>query len=134
MREISQGIVRMALDSSNWGYTRIQGLPANFGHKVGRGTVADVLNIGIEPSPERNKRTRRSTFLKAHKTAFAASDFLTAEVWIGRELMTRYLLFVISLAHQGVHVLWLTTGPKESRMLRIRRNLIDSESGTPRGR
>ena len=34
----------MALDNSGWGYTRIQGALANLGHKVGRGTVAIVLN------------------------------------------------------------------------------------------
>ena len=43
MREISALIVRMALDNSGWGYTRIQGALANLGHKVGRGTVANLL-------------------------------------------------------------------------------------------
>lgn len=67
MREVSELIVRMALDNSGWGYTRIQGALANLGHKVGRGTVANVLiRNGIEPAPERNTRTRWSTFLKAH--------------------------------------------------------------------
>ena len=59
MREISELIVRMASDNSGWGYTRIQGALANLGHKVGRGTVANVLNRnGIEPAPERSKRAR----------------------------------------------------------------------------
>ncbi len=58
MREIAELIVRMALDNSGWGYTRIQGAPANLGHKVGRGTVAIVLSRnGIEPAPERGRRT-----------------------------------------------------------------------------
>ena len=38
MREISEWIVRMALDNSGWGYARIQGALFNLGHKVGRGT------------------------------------------------------------------------------------------------
>jgi hypothetical protein len=81
MREISELIVRMASDNSGWGYTRIQGALANLGHKVGRGTVANVLNRnGIEPAPERSKRRGWSTFLKAHWKTFAASDFLTVEV------------------------------------------------------
>lgn len=51
MREISALIVRMAQDNSGWGYTRIQGALANLGHKVGRGTVANVLEReGIEPA------------------------------------------------------------------------------------
>jgi len=67
MRELSELIVRMAQDNPIWGYTRIQGALANWSHKVGRGMVADVLNRnGIEPSPERGRRTRWSTFLKAH--------------------------------------------------------------------
>src|SRR5215470_17978365 len=67
MREISQLIVRMAQDNPGWGYTRIQGALANLNHRVGRSTVANVLKRdGIEPSPERGKRTPWSTFLRAH--------------------------------------------------------------------
>lgn len=58
MREISELIVRMAQDNPRWGYTRIQGALTNVGHKVGRGTIANVLkSIGVEPWPERGKRT-----------------------------------------------------------------------------
>ncbi|OFW18067.1 MAG: hypothetical protein A3H97_11715 [Acidobacteria bacterium RIFCSPLOWO2_02_FULL_65_29] len=135
MREISALIVRMALDNSGWGYTRIQGALANLGHKVGRGTVANVLiRNGIEPAPERGKRTRWSTFLKAHWGVFAASDFLTVEVWTGRGLVTYYLLFVISLADRVVQVLGVTAKPDESWVLQIGRNLIDSECGALRGK
>jgi putative transposase len=44
MRRIPELIVRMAVDNSSWGYTRIQGALANVGHKVARGTVANVLS------------------------------------------------------------------------------------------
>src|SRR5450631_1115964 len=43
MRHISELIVRMAQDNPSWGYTRIQGALVNLNHKVGRGTVANVL-------------------------------------------------------------------------------------------
>jgi len=57
MREISELIVRMAQENRGWGYTRIQGALANLNHRVGRGTIANVLKrSGIEPSPERSKR------------------------------------------------------------------------------
>ena len=80
MRHISALIVRMAEENPGWGYTRIQGALANLSHKVGRGTVANVLKRnGIEPSP-RSKRTTWSMFLKAHWRVLAASDFLTVEV------------------------------------------------------
>ena len=52
MRHISELIVRMAQENPSWGYTRIQGALANLSHKVGRGTIANVLKRnGIEPSP-----------------------------------------------------------------------------------
>src|ERR1700716_2968998 len=58
MRAISELIVRMAQDNPGWGYTRIQGALANLKHRVGRGTIANVLKPnGIEPSPERSRRT-----------------------------------------------------------------------------
>ena len=130
MREIAELIVRMAQENPKWGYTRIQGALANLRHKVARGTVANVLKRnGIEPAPERSRRTQWSTFLKAHWKVFAASDFLTVEVWTGRGLVTHYLLFVISLADRVVQVLGVTAKPDESWILQIGRNLIDAERG-----
>lgn len=91
MRHISQLIVRMAQDNPSWGYTRLRGALANLSHKVGRGTIANVLRRnGIEPSPERSRRTPWSTFLKAHWKVLAASDFLTVEVWTAKGLVTHY--------------------------------------------
>ncbi len=56
--EIRQLVVRMATENRDRGYTRIQGALANLGHDVGRGTIASILEQhGIEPAPERRKRT-----------------------------------------------------------------------------
>jgi transposase InsO family protein len=135
MQKISALIVRMAQDNPGWGYTRIQRALGNLGHRVGRGTVANVLKrSGIEPSPERSKRTTWSTFLKAHWKLLAASDFLTAEVWTMKGLVTHYLLFVINLADRVVDIVGITTRPDETWMLQAGRNLIDSESGAMRGK
>ena len=130
MRHISELIVRMAQENHAWGYTLIQGALANLNHKVGRGTIANVLKRnGIEPSPERNRRTPWSTFLRAHWKVLAASDFLTVEIWTAKGLVTHYLLFVISLADRVVTITGITTRPDESWMLQIGRNMIDSQSG-----
>ena len=130
MRHISELIVRMAQDNPSWGYTRIQGALANLSHKVGRGTIANVLRrTGIEPSPKRGRRTRWSTFLKAHWKVLAASDFLTVEVWTSRGLVTHYVLFVIALADRVVNIAGITTRPDESWMLQIARNETDSVAG-----
>ena len=129
MGEISELIVRMAQDNPRWGYTRIQGALANLHHRVGRGTIANVLKRNGEPSPDRGKRTPWSTFLKAHWKVLAASDFLTVEVWTGRGLVTHYLLFVISLADRVVRIAGITTHPDAAWMLQVARNLTDAESG-----
>ena len=112
------------------GYARIQGALANLNHKVGRGTIANVLKRnGVEPAPERSRRTPWSTFLKAHWRVLAASDFLTVEVWTGRGLVTHYLLFMISLADRVVKIAGITTRPDEAWMLQIARNETDSQVG-----
>jgi transposase InsO family protein len=130
MRHLSELIVRMAQENPSWGYTRIQGALANLSHKVGRGTIANVLKRnGIEPSPERSRRTTWSTFLRAHWKVLAASDFLTVEVWTGRGLVTHYLLFMISLADRVVNIAGITTRPDESWMLQIARNETDPQAG-----
>jgi hypothetical protein len=82
MEVIADLVVRMARDNPRWGYTRIQGALYNVGHRVGRTTVADILKRnGIDPAPERGKRTTWSQFLKAHWDVLAAADFFTVEVW-----------------------------------------------------
>jgi hypothetical protein len=102
MRHISELIVRIAQDNPSWGFTRIQGALANHSHKVGRRTIANVLERnGIEPCPQRSRRTPWSTFLRAYWKVLAASDFLTVEVWTGRGLVTHYVLFLISLADRS---------------------------------
>jgi transposase InsO family protein len=84
---------------------------------------------GIEPAPERSKRTAWSTFLKAHWKVFAASHFFTVEVWTPKGLVTHYILFVISMAERAVYIAGITTRPDEAWMLQIGRNLIDEEGG-----
>jgi len=135
MREISELIMRMALENPKWGYTRIQGALANLRHAVARGTVANVLKAnGIEPVPERGKHARWPTFLKAHCRVFSASDFFSIEVWTGRGLVTHYVLFVISLADRIVEVLGVTPKPDEAWIMQVGRSLVDTESGTLRGK
>src|ERR1700674_4085635 len=135
MRHLSELIIRLGQENRGWGYTRIQGALANLNHKVGRGTIANVLKRnGIEPSPERSRRTPWSTFLKAHWKVLAASDFLTVEVWTAKGLVTHYLLFVISLCDRVVEIAGITTRPDEGCMLQMARNLTDSDDGASRAK
>ena len=135
MKAISALIVRMANENRGWGYTRIQGALANLGHRVGRGTVANVLKRnGIEPAPQRGMRSSWSTFLRSHWEVLAAGDFLSVEVWTGKGLVTHYLLFVISLADRLVHIAGITTNPTEPWMLQIGRNMTDAIDGALLGK
>ncbi len=67
MEQIRSLVVRMATENRDWGYTRIRGALANLGHRVARGTIATILKEhGIEPAPERCKKTTWREFLQAH--------------------------------------------------------------------
>ena len=92
--------------------------------------MANVLTrSGIEPAPERSKRTTWSTFLKAHWIVLAASDFFSVEVWTPKGLVTHYVLFVISIADRVVDIAGITTRPDEMWMLQVGRTVVDDESG-----
>jgi len=105
------------------------------GHEVGRGTLADVLKReGIEPAPQRGKRTPRSVILKANWRTIVAADFFTAEVWSLRGLVTYYILFLIELATRIAHILGITPRPNERQMLQIARNPTDADCGVLNGK
>jgi hypothetical protein len=75
-------VVRMATENRDWGYRRIQGALANLGHEVARGTIANILKAhGLEPAPERNRKTTWKEFLLRHWAVLVAADFFTIEVW-----------------------------------------------------
>jgi transposase InsO family protein len=130
MRRIIDLAVRMARENPRWGYTRIQGALANLGQRVGRTTVANILKQhGIEPAPERGKKTSWSTFLQAHWTTLAAVDIFTVEVWRLRGLVTFYVLVVIELSSRRVHLAGVTPNPDTAWMMQIGRNLTDPFDG-----
>jgi putative transposase len=127
--EIAALILRMAEENPGWGYTRILGALRNLGHQVSRGTVANVLEEnGIDPAPLRGKRTKWSTFLKAHWKTLVASDFFSVEVWRLSGLTTYYVLFFIELSTRSVRIAGITPHPNEAWMIQMGRNITDSET------
>jgi len=65
--EIERLVLTMARENLSWGYTRIRGALHNLGHEIGRSTIKRMLDEnGIDPAPERRKRTSWGTFLKSH--------------------------------------------------------------------
>jgi len=105
-------VVRMASSNPGWGYTRIRGALRNLGHELGRSTIKRILaDAGIEPDPERSKRTPWATFLKAHWGAIAATDFFTVEVLTMHGLVRYSVLFAIDLKTRCVHLAGIAHDP-----------------------
>ena len=78
--EIERVVVRMATENRDWGYRRIQGALANLGHEVARGTIANILREhGMEPAPQRERKTTWKEFLCRHREVMVAADFFTIE-------------------------------------------------------
>jgi transposase InsO family protein len=130
MEIIAELVVRMAQENPRWGYTRIQGALQNLGHRVGRTTISNIFKKnGIDPAPERGKRTTWSQFLRTHWSILAAADFFTVEVWGPRGLVTFYVFFVIELATRRVDIAGITPSPAEPWMMQVGRNLTDPFDG-----
>lgn len=128
--DVVDTIVRLAMENPTWGYDRIQGALANLGYHIADSTVANVLKAhGLEPAPDRQRTPAWSTFLKAHWDSIFATDFTTVEVWLGRGLVTFYVLAVMHLKTRQVHIAGITPSPNAMWMKQVCRNLTDSEDG-----
>ena len=134
MDDIRQLIVQMATENRDWGYTRLRGALANLEHEVTRGTIANVLQQhGLEPAPERIKRTTWREFLAAHWKVLAAADFFTVEVWLPRGLTRFTVLVLIELATRRVYVAGMTAEPNGPWVTQLTRNATDADDGFLRG-
>jgi putative transposase len=128
--DIAELVLRMARDNSGWGYTRIRGALSNLGHDIGRNTIKRILaEAGLDPAPERSKRSSWSSFLRAHWGAIAAMDFFTVEVVSLVGLVRYHVLFVIDLSSRRVEIAGLVHEPHEAWMKQVARNLTDRVDG-----
>ena len=134
-KDIVDLVLRFARENPSWGYDRIQGALGNLGFDVSDQTVDNILKAhGIEPAPERKRKTTWKIFIKSHWDVLAAIDFTTIEVWSKRGLVTYYLLFAMELATRRVHFAGCTPNPDDSWVKQIARNLTDSEDGFLNGK
>ena len=121
--EIERLVVRMATENRDWGYRRIQGALANLGHEVAHGTIANILREhGLEPAPERERKTTWREFLSRHRDVLVAADFFTLEAWTRKGLTRLLVLFLIDLSSRRVEIagvareangLWMSQGRSE---------------------
>jgi len=103
---------------------------SNLGHDVGRTTVKRILvENGIDPAPERGRRSSWGTFLKAHRGAIAAMDFFTVEAGTWTGLMRCFVLIVIDLETRRVEVAGIVHHPDGRWTAQIARNLTDVADG-----
>jgi hypothetical protein len=128
--DIANLVVQMATANPGWGYTRLRGALWNLGHDLGRNTIKRILaDAGLEPAPERGKRTTWKTFLKAHWGAIAAMDFFTVEVLTWRGLVRYFVLFTIDLKTRRVHIAGIVHEAYGQWMEQVARNLTDPVEG-----
>jgi transposase InsO family protein len=128
--DLQQLVVRMASENRDWGYRRIQGALANLGHQVARGTIAKILKEhGLEPAPERNRKTTWKEFLSRHRGVIVAADFFTVEAWTRRGLTRFLVLFLIDLSSRRVEIAGLARQANGLWMSQVARNLSDAAEG-----
>ena len=128
--EICQLVVRKPSENRDWGYRRIQGALANLGHEVARGTISNILKEhGLEPAPERNRKTTWKEFLARHRDVIVAVDFFTIEAWT-RKGLTRFLvLFLIDLSSRRVNIAGVARQANGFWMSQVARNVADASEG-----
>ncbi len=129
-QSIAELVVEMARSNPGWGYTRIRGALHTVGHDVGRNTIKRVLlERGLEPAPERGRRTSWTTFLRAHFGAIAGADFFTVEVVKPFGLVRYLVFFVVDIGSRRVNIAGITDRPSEAWMKQMVRNLTDPFDG-----
>src|SRR5262249_53555818 len=120
----------MAEENRNWGYRRIQGALANLGHVLAHNTIAKILKQhGIEPAPERSRKTTWKEFLSRHWEQIVASDFFTVEIWTKKGLQRFIVLFFLELSTRRVQLGGITSEANGLWMTQIARNLTDETDG-----
>jgi hypothetical protein len=88
------------------------------------GAIANILKAhGLEPAPERNRKTTWKEFLLRHWEVLVAADFFTIEVWT-RKGLTRYVvLFLIDLSTRRVEIAGIAAQANGLWMAQVARNL-----------
>jgi transposase InsO family protein len=89
---------------------------------------------GLEPAPERNRRTTWKEFLTRHWELIVAADFFTVEAWTRKGLQRFLVLFFIELSTRKVEIAGVATNANGLWMSQIGRNLTDAVDGILNGK
>jgi putative transposase len=129
--EITELVVRMARENSDWGYDRIAGALQNLGHSISDQTVGNILRrFGIAPASKRSQQMNWKDFIRQHMAVMAGIDFFTVEVLTWRGLVTYYVLFFLQLETRRVTIAGITNHPNEEWMVQMARRATDDIDGS----
>ena len=128
--EIRDLVIELARDNVSWGYTKIRDALRALKIRLGRTTIADILNeAGLEPAPEREKKRTWKQFLEAQWDTLYACDFFSVET-LGLFGPVRHMVFfVMELRTRRVHIAGIRIDPDGEWMKQIARNLTDAFDG-----
>jgi len=134
-KDIRKLVVEMALANLGWGYTKIRdALRTGLKIEIGRTTVANILlEEGIEPAPERERKRTWKRFMKSHWDTLCACDFFSVEALGAFGTVWYMVFFVIELKSRAVQIAGIAVDPGEEWMKQVARNLTDPEHGFLRG-
>lgn len=123
-KEIEMRIVKLAQENPDWGYDRIVGALDNIKFDISDTKVGNILRKhGIEPAPERKRKTNWNQFIKSHLEVMWATDFFTVEILTPFGLITHYVLFFIQHKTRKVVIGGITTNPDGQWCEQIARNV-----------
>ena len=112
-----------------------QGALSNLGHELAPSTISEILKRhGIEPAPERIRKTTWKEFLTQHWELIVAADFFTVEVWTRRGLQQFMVLFFIELSTRKVDIAGIGAAANGLWMSQIGRNVTDAVDGILKGK
>jgi putative transposase len=128
--EIRELVLRIAGENPGWGYTKIRDALRGLKIEIGRSTVANILaEAGIEPAPERTRKSTWKNFLRSHWETLYACDFFAVETLGVFGTVRHMVFFVMELKSRAVHVAGIRVDPDGAWMMQIARNLLDPLDG-----
>ena len=123
-------VVRLAEENRTWGYRRIQGALSHWGHELARSTIANIVQRhGMEPAPERSRKTTWKAFLRQHWELLVAADFFAVEVWTRYGLQRYVVLFFLELSTRRVEIGGIASTANGLWMSQIGRKVTDAVDG-----
>jgi len=134
-KEVAALAVRMAEENRSWGYRRIQGALANLGHDLAHNTIRNILKRhGIEPSPERARKTTWKEFLQRHWEQIVATDFFRTDRSNRSGLTRLVILGFMKLSTRRVDIAGTTCGTDRRSMTQIARKVTDDMEELGKGK